>query len=368
MKYRYLGFWGMIFASCGGGDEGDLSKVSSSTTLSGFEKYKMAEVSLSETKQTLVDEVLVKISQKTKIPKTKMEFKKYEYSSANSRRLWDSLGSNDVVDLLKFGTEIVFSKLTSEECENLKNNANSYSHAKTKSLYKCGASSTVSLSEVLPLPMQALNHHRLENVFQQYQGENFLTLSNCWSTAYSLLRDIKGGVNGHTLFMASPRQMNDFFNDGASFKEIASFSSGVKSSSMHSSLLEKAQPGDLVVFYTGENIPTHAVMVAFEGIFFEKAGFNVMHAYRTTTFEEVLKLWVDGKMLYKTELIRSQKSSFSSPQELFSTKKVGNTSVFFDQESIAVKNNPFLDLIFEVNSSLSVIPQKYFDEKAYKIN
>ena len=24
MKYRYLGFWGMIFASCGGGDEGDL--------------------------------------------------------------------------------------------------------------------------------------------------------------------------------------------------------------------------------------------------------------------------------------------------------------------------------------------------------
>ena len=141
------------------------------------------------------------------------------------------------------------------------------------------AGKTYFLSDFLPPAMQALIFHNFWNEVKEVeQNERAAVTTNCWGTAYEMVR---GAPDGQiTLFYGDDVQILNLLRDYR-------FSTHVPSPDEKKIENPNAQFGDVILFLSGKDL-VHATVYIDKNLQFEKAGYHTTSPYRLSIPEPEL--------------------------------------------------------------------------------
>ncbi len=224
--------------------------------------------------------------------------------------------------------KIVFPTLSAQEFESLKTTYGSWSATRSNVFYQPNQS--WSLSDFLPPLVQAslefsfLPETRvvsLPSLFEKEQSEKRVDttvtlLSNCWGTAYEILRSAKNQIpdNSFSIFYAPQHLAREFFFDTERSVEIQSFSS--QDSNLQANRNANLQPGDVLL--VGNRWLQHVAIFIDDDIYFEKSGSGATSLYRLTSWDTLTKTWPPG--LHPFSWRRFHPETIPPPAELFNLK------------------------------------------------
>lgn len=214
----------------------------------------------------------------------------------------------------------------------------------SKSAVKYAPNKTWSLSVFLPPAMQATLEHTffpevhtrsLPNVFgPNATGERENTpvtlLSNCWGTAYEIIRAAQSDENALTLFYAPQKLARDVFIDSKWSEEIRPISKENFSDVQKRN--EGLRTGDVLL--VGDKWLQHVAIFIDNDFYFEKAGSGETALYRITHWNLLQQTWPSDLHGYSWR--RFNKQTLPEPAELFNLKTSFpteiSTSLFSEQE------------------------------------
>ncbi len=235
-----------------------------------------------------------------------------------------------------------FPNLSEADFNALKTRYSSWSSAQSAVRY--AANRTWTLSNFLPPAMQAtleqvfvpeVRTRNLPKVFGPNatgarESTSVTLLSNCWGTAYEIVRAARSGENSLALFYA-PQQLarNAFLNPKWS-EEIRPFSKEDFANAQERN--KGLRTGDVLL--VGDKWLQHVAIFIDNDFYFEKAGAGETALYRITHWNLLQQTWPSNLHGYSWR--RFNKQTLPNPSELFNLRSSFpaeiSTSLFSEDE------------------------------------
>ena len=222
--------------------------------------------------------------------------------------------------------DVEFPMLNENEFRRLQNIYGGWSRTRNQETFQSGK--VWNLSEFLPPAMAA----KLGNVFQgeetlemlphifgtKADGKRIATpvqlISNCWGTAYEVMRGAQTHSDELILFYAPQRLARAVFFDPQWSEEIRPISKTVSTDpSLRNAGL---MPGDVLVI--GNTWLQHVAIFVDDDLYFEKSGTGNSALYRLNTLDTIVATWPPDLHGYSWR--RFHRQPLPDPSELFNLK------------------------------------------------
>jgi hypothetical protein len=195
--------------------------------------------------------------------------------------------------------DVEFPRLTETEFDQLRETYSGWSASKNPEGFRAGRSWT--LASFLPPAMTAHLEYNflaeqsfmdLPRIFgNDADGARVKTpvllLSNCWGSAYEVLREAQTPASFLTLFYAPERLARAFFFDARWSEEVLPVSKQIPADPKVRNL--GLRPGDVLVI--GDRYLQHIAIFVDDDFYFEKSGAGNTALYRLNTWETIVATW-----------------------------------------------------------------------------